>query len=81
MTNTKTIHLADCSPFLVPPECAGQMVELAYASCSDGIVRRVTDRSDRETRYEWADWDDVDGEFSPQNVEPTASEWRQAIPR
>lgn len=71
--------------FQIAPEDQGQMIEVAYATYEDGLVQRVTDRSaDLEdparVTYYVCDWDDVDGEFAPQNGAPAvdATAWTQA---
>lgn len=66
--------------FVVPPVNQGQLVEVAYGACDDGIVRRTTDRSTAVVSYEIADWEDLDGEYQPQNESPEVAEesWRDA---
>lgn len=71
--------------WLVPPECAGQIVEVAYGDSCDGTLwRRVTDRSDGTVSYGCADATDCGCQdecdcWSPQNSEPTAYEWVASV--
>lgn len=57
--------------YTVPPSCQGQIVEVAYASTPEGIIQRITDRSDQSVSYYGVDWDEVEGNFEPWNREPT----------
>ena len=55
--------------FHVPPEAAGQTVEIAYAMTDDGdVVRRWRDTSDRSETAEM--FLSPDDEFSPWNGSP-----------
>lgn len=71
----------DVDRWIVPPECQGQLVEVAYGGSSDGMLyRRCYDRSDRTTSYAWADAADCGCTdecrcFEPWNREPTAYSW------
>jgi hypothetical protein len=71
--------------WIVPPECQGQIVEVAYATSCDGLLwRRVTDRSDRSVTYEVASADSCGCEkecacFSPQNAEPCGFDWEPVL--
>lgn len=62
--------------FVVPPRASGQIVERAYGTIPEfwGIIRRETDRSDGSVTYSLCDWDDLDGEFAPQNYEPVVED-------
>ncbi len=60
----------------VPPECQGQIIELAYGVAEDGIpMRRTTDRSDHSVAYTLLDQEAFDaldeGEWEPWNREPS----------
>ena len=64
--------------FTVPPENAGQIVEVAYACSPAGLVRRTLDHSDRSVTYALAD---VTAEpwyehYQPRNGAPPDCEWR-----
>ena len=41
--------------FQVPPECQGQIVEVAYMCAGDVILMRTTDRSDGSVSYQIAE--------------------------
>lgn len=75
MVSSWTMELDLLTPWTVPPECQGQMVEVAYASTECGVVRRITDRSvpaghpERES-YTFCEWEDLEGEFEPWNEAP-----------
>lgn len=60
--------------FVVPPECAGQIVEDAYAVGDDVLVRRTTDRSDRSVSYASCRLDEVRGPIEPWNRAPSYDE-------
>lgn len=63
--------------WIVPPACAGQIVEVAYGSDYDGLLyRRITDRSDGSIGYAVADADDV-ATWDPANEEPSDIEWTE----
>jgi len=68
----------------IPPECAGQTVEVSFGETPDCAIKRVRDRSDGTTdwyRIRWADaWaaapDNDDIEFEPWNRAPAMPvEW------
>lgn len=61
-------------PWITPPACQGQMVEVSYASVADDsgdgwILRCCHDRSDNTTAYGVRKWEDGE-EFEPWNGEP-----------
>lgn len=67
--------------WIVPPECQGKIIEVAYGDDRTGtLYRRCYDQSDRTTSYATADAadcgcaDECDC-YSPQNREPTGYEW------
>jgi hypothetical protein len=64
----------DVTDWIVPPECQGQTVEVAYGTSDDDGTpyRRVTDRSASPpaVTYEVLDWDRLVGEWEPQNCAP-----------
>lgn len=69
---TKKLTLPDGIRFDIPPENAGQIVEVAYGEWDGVIYRRVHDRSDRTTEivaYEPPE-DSAEGECQPWNEEP-----------
>ena len=62
--------------WIVPPECGGQIVEVAYATDSaDWALRRTADRSDRSVTYERAPLEDLEGEWEPWNGAPDLDVW------
>jgi hypothetical protein len=64
--------------FHVPPACQGQIVEYAYAIDAEmGLVRRITNRSDKSLEFAYIPWDDLDGEavIEPWNEEPELTGW------
>ena len=67
--------------WIIPPECQGQMVEVAYGDSYDGMAWRcTTDRNDGSVAYEVAEMSDCgcDGEcncWEPWNVEPSGYDW------
>lgn len=71
----KTIHKADIQgPFVVPPECAGQMVSRSYACTETAILERRYDRSSRTETIEAYRWPAGDAGFDPQNGTPELGE-------
>jgi len=58
--------------FTTPPECQGQIVEMAYAYDGENsqIVCRAFDASDRTTSYSVTDVENLVGEFEPWNSRP-----------
>ena len=75
--------LPEVQSWIVPPECQGQIVEVAYGSQCDGTYyRRTSDRSDGSVTYAVADASDCgcDREcecFDPTNREPKAFVWTE----
>lgn len=65
--------------YVVPGECAGQIVEVAYAATPGGVVERRTDRSDRTVSYRRARWTDAlrrwDDRGGAANTTPPAARW------
>lgn len=61
--------------WITPPECGGQAVEISYATCEAGVLRRIHDRSVGEITYDLAAWEDVQGEAQPWDESPRASRW------
>jgi len=61
--------------WIVPPECQGQIVEVAYCTHYDSsqrAYRRIHDRSDGEVTYQRTDASELDDdEWDPANVEPS----------
>jgi len=61
--------------WIVPPECQGQMIEVAYRSDGECVYRRTRDRSAGTIMVERMTWDVVndaapDVLFEPWNGEP-----------
>ncbi len=58
--------------FVTPPECAGQIVEVAYALAADAdlIIERRFDHSDRTTTYYAYDGGLGEDWFEPHNRAP-----------
>ncbi|MFT3819834.1 MAG: hypothetical protein QM750_19850 [Rubrivivax sp.] len=57
--------------FLVPGQCQGQIVEVAYAGCgAAGVLRRTTDRSDGSVAFAIREWEDDDEDLPGLNFEP-----------
>jgi hypothetical protein len=65
--------------FHVPPECQGQIVEVAYMCAGPQMVRRIHDRSDGRTSYEVADVGPDDSSwyetFEACNGAPPLTDW------
>ncbi len=57
-------------PFIVPPACQGQAVEVSYGCTEDAIYRRVLDRSDRSLEIVAYRHPVSDREWAPWNGEP-----------
>lgn len=61
----------------VPPECQGQIIEVAFGMADDGIVvRRTFDRSDRSVCYATAE---LEGEWDPWNGSPSGLDWTPLV--
>jgi len=59
--------------WIVPPECQGQMIEVAYRSDGEFVYRRTRDRSAGTIvveRMAWGDINDHDADYEPWNCEP-----------
>ena len=75
--------------FIVPPECGGQIVEVAYASDSEHelVIRRTTDQSldpsDPERMvYASAEYGDLIGDYEPWNQAPESDAgWSELVRR
>lgn len=70
---------------VVPPECAGQIVEVSYSEgwSTDGYCeafKRVYDRSDRSEQWYYADCSDLDDDaYDPVNRAPRGLTWHPCV--
>lgn len=77
-TVTVTASEMDALTWHVPPVCAGQIVETAYAVApgTDRVYRRCTDSSDGSVDIAVAE---IPGDVEPWQAEPQASTWTPVV--
>lgn len=71
----------DPGHMVVPPECAGQIVEVSYSDAygAEGY-KRVFDRSDRSEQWFYADTSDCDDDsWDPVNRAPAGLTWHPCV--
>lgn len=78
MTGVPCIPVSELDAIIVPPECRGQIILVAYAAHADGVVRRVANGSTSMVSWSLAPWEALEGEYEPWNREPVvaATKWR-----
>lgn len=65
-----TIPNDETTAFLIPPKCQGQMIEVSYAECEDGILMQIFNRSEDNHSIYYTNRDNLIGNFEPWNDEP-----------